>query len=276
MISKQQVLSDLDPHYFLDYACLTGVFRYYVAKTLVDTFLSEKSEPQQKHCRLCILGVFKEEYAAYEDIGAFIKAFLKWVNKVSEYPLDIVLTYRPKDVVLSKVFKKEEIFSSNDLYKKLKLSDWIPKTWNSTFPEINIEKILYKLCNFIYVDCTTNQKEYGKMGYNKIKHGLCFIPDARKYGNYPNAPAMIFENDNDQEVPIILYAIKMDDDIIKGRLKSIEFVQYSLRILAAMYVVYRYPDFLKRIGFDPPELLFKGTNLKSIRRVMKEISSKSD
>jgi hypothetical protein len=44
-----------------DYAMFTGAVRQYVAKTLEQNF---RLDPSDLHRRLCIIGLYKEEYAA--------------------------------------------------------------------------------------------------------------------------------------------------------------------------------------------------------------------
>ena len=70
-----ETLAQLDPLYFLDYAVFTGAVRQYASKTLEEEF---RADPNPLRRRLHLLNLVKEEYAAYEDAGAVLNAFLDY------------------------------------------------------------------------------------------------------------------------------------------------------------------------------------------------------
>jgi hypothetical protein len=61
------------------------------------------------------------------------------------------------------------------------LDTWIPGEWVKWFPDLDLKKALRLACAFSFQDCATNQKRYGVISYNKIKHGLLVVPSGRAY-----------------------------------------------------------------------------------------------
>ena len=76
-VPHEQVHQQLDPRFFLDYALFSGTLRHYVAKSLEDAF---RADPNDLHRRFFVLGVFREEHAAYEDMGAILEALI-WFRR---------------------------------------------------------------------------------------------------------------------------------------------------------------------------------------------------
>ncbi len=271
-ISRESVHERIDPQWFYDYATFSGMFRHYAAKSLEVEFQRDAND---FHRRLYLIGLYREEYSAYEDIGAFLSAFLRWIKGTIDFPISEILSYKPSKVVLSKFFENFSICSSNQLYTALDFDSWITPHWNDSHPEINIEKVLHKSCEFIFNDCHKNQRKYGIRAYNKIKHGLLFVPSGNKYkSESPDAPAMIFNNELNASDPYILWAITMDDNNLAQKTRVIEFVQKTLRVFASLYLIHRYPDYLVKIGIEPPEKIFNLPTMSSCKRFMKEITLK--
>jgi len=79
-----ETLAQLDPLYFLDYAVFTGAVRQYASKTLEEAF---RADPNPLRRRLHLLNLVKEEYAAYEDAGAVLNAFLDYREGKVEVPI---------------------------------------------------------------------------------------------------------------------------------------------------------------------------------------------
>jgi hypothetical protein len=69
------ILAQLDPLYFLDYVVCTGTVRQYSSKALEESF---RADPNPLRRRLHLVSLVKEEYAAYEDVGAVLNAFLDY------------------------------------------------------------------------------------------------------------------------------------------------------------------------------------------------------
>jgi hypothetical protein len=63
----EEVLGRIEGDYFYDYAAFTGTQREYVVRALEAQF---KTEPNDLHRRAFMLAVYREEYTAYEDLGA--------------------------------------------------------------------------------------------------------------------------------------------------------------------------------------------------------------
>jgi hypothetical protein len=104
-----------------------------------------------------------------------------------------------------------------------------------------------------------NQKRYGVISYNKIKHGLLVVPSGRAYKpDVPDSPAALFltpaERQKDGALPYTIYGFPSGDMQIEQRHASIEFVQCNLRLFAGLYVVARYPEALAARGISPQKL----------------------
>lgn len=117
-IPHEQVHKDLDAHYFADYAMFTGVVRMYVARTLEQAF---SADPNQVHRRLCVIGLYKEEFAAYEDLGAFIESMIRWRSNEIQVPFEGMLRYKDDKVALAALFKRRNISDRKALFYSLHL-----------------------------------------------------------------------------------------------------------------------------------------------------------
>jgi hypothetical protein len=192
--------------------------------------------------------LYKEEHAAYEDLGAFLEAIIRWNKKEVTVPFESILRYKDDKVALSVLFKRRKINNLKNLAEALNINQFIPATWNDHFPTVDCRAGLIGLCNYIVDDCVNNQKEYGVDAYNKIKHGLVLFPSGNKYASrLPDCPAVIISNrDNTDSKPYILMAIPMSDFSIGQRAKTIEFVQATARALAALYVIGNYPGHFRQ------------------------------
>lgn len=65
------VLAQIEPQYFVDYVCITGIARDYVVDTLHQAM---EADPNDRRRRLHLLSLVAQEYTAYEDAAALLKA----------------------------------------------------------------------------------------------------------------------------------------------------------------------------------------------------------
>jgi len=134
------------------------------------------------------------------------------------------------------------------------------------------------MCRFIFTDCRNNQKKYGIEAYNRIKHGLAVVPYGKRYKEaLPDSPAVIIRNPEPQSRdPYGLLSLSMTDEALNARATVVEFVQSTLRALAAFYVIAHYPDFLaKQLKISPPETLFNLPTLSDVKGFIQQASNKS-
>lgn len=273
---REKVLAGVEPLYFLDYALFTGAVRHYASITLEGAFKVDRNPVRR---RLHFVNLLKEEYAAYEDVGAVLDAFLAYGSGKISVPLAKILNYKAKDVLLSEVFDRYGVSSGQRLYDVLKLGEWAPTDWIKWFPRLDLEKSLRLACSFFYEDCTRNQRKYGVVAYNKIKHGLLVVPSGKLYvPTLPDAPAVLFSTDVTLQVaksnPLTVYGFESDDPQIEERHKAIEFVQCNLRLLAALYVTWRYPGALAARGIADPKGLFERDEFGDVRHLIGEVTAK--
>jgi hypothetical protein len=117
------------------------------------------------------------------------------------------------------------------------------------------------------------------VAYNKIKHGLLVTPSARQYrSDLPDAPGAIFPSLRaDREAsgkPYGIVAFDLSDQQIENRHAAVEFVQCNLRLLAGLYIVWRYPEVLKGRGIADPRTLFACQEFKDVRHLIEEVTKK--
>lgn len=249
-ISLHDTCEQVDSLYFLDYAVLTGRIRHYVADLLEEWFRRVSDDGTR---RLYTLSVFKEEYAAYEDAGAHLSAFLRYRAGKATTPFEAVLQFKAKDVRLAALFAQHGVTAGGELFDALRITEWIPPTWAAHWPELKLEVTARRVCDFLVKDCARAQKEEGIIAYNKIKHGAIVVPSARPYlPRLPDYPGVLYptsaQNPDVANAPLTVYAVNLTDASIEHRLRSIFFIQVSLRLLAAMYVAWRYPTLLTSHG----------------------------
>lgn len=276
LIPVDDTLAQIEPLYFLDYAIFTGAVRHYASGTLEEAF---KADPNPLRRRLHFVNLVKEEYAAYEDAGAMLKALLDYRAGKVAIPLQTLIDFKARDVHLAEVFGAYGVDSGEALWRALRLEDWIPDRWQEWFPDLNLEKALRLACSFFVEDCVQNQKRHGIVAYNKIKHGLLVTPSARQYqSNLPDAPGAIFPSlPADREAsgkPYGILAFDPSDEQIENRHAAIEFVQCGLRLFAGLYVVWRYPDALERRGLANPRRLFACQEFTDVRHLIEEVTKK--
>lgn len=272
-----RVHEQLDPRFFVDYALFSGILRHYVAKSLEDLFKQDRNDT---HRRLYVIGAYREEYAAYEDMGAILEAFIRYRNGEIAYPVEAVLRYKDDKVALATLFSRRRIGSADELHAALGLQDWISSDWQTAHPQIDCAKVLRRMCRFMFIDCQANQKRYGIDAYNRIKHGLALVPNGRRYlADLPNSPAVIIKNRNytQSSSPYVLLGLPMDDAALEERSRAIEFAQSTLRSLVALYVIKRYPSFLREEHrIFPAPLLFNAPPLVAARDFLRQLSEKPE
>ena len=274
-VSHDDVHKQLDPHYFADYVLFSGTLRHYVAKSLEDLL---KSDPNDIHRRFFIVGLYREEYAAYEDMGAILSALIRFRKGELKFPVEGILRYKPDNVVLETLFSRNNIGSAEHLYVALGLQGWIPDDWQTAYPNIDCEKVLKRMCRFMFVECQANQKRYGIDAYNRIKHGLAFVPNGNRYlPSLPNAPAILISNPQPKSNPYVLLGLPMDDEKLEERAKLIEFIQSTLRALVSFYLIGQYSEFLRDSRqISPASRIFCLPPLISVKDFMQQLSEKPD
>jgi hypothetical protein len=275
LVSHDEIHRQFDPHFFADYALFSGTFRHYVAKSLEDLL---KADPNDVHRRFFIVGLYREEYAGYEDVGAIVAALIRYHRKELTYPIEGILRYKPDSVILENLFRRYDVKSADDLYVALGLEAWIPTDWQSIYPRIDCVKVLKRMCRFIFLDCQANQKRYGIDAYNRIKHGLAFVPNGNRYlVGLPNAPAVLIANPQPQSDPYVLLGLPMDDPKLEERARLVEFIQSTLRALVSFYLIGNYSEFLRETRkIAPASSIFGLPPLVSVRDFMVQLSEKPE
>jgi hypothetical protein len=269
------VLCNLEPQYFADYISLTGVVRDYVADTLREAFASD---PNPTRRRLHLLGLLGQEYAAYEDAAALLKAWLDWRTKTVTSPMETLLKYKPGEARLDRVLSGANIVTGDELYDALGCSTWLPPDWSLWFPSLQLEKTVRLGCQFLAVDCRANQKRFGISAYNKLKHGLLVVPSGQRYEkSLPDSPAAIFLNANkatNSDKPVFVYGFPSTDDKLAERELSIHFVGRTLRLLAALYLLHRFPAKVAATWGASGREMFISRDLASIMELIDEVTRK--
>jgi hypothetical protein len=272
-VDRAGVLAQIDALYFFDYVTFTGALRNYVVRSLEKDY-KQAQAPTPAHRQFFVLSVFKEEYSAYEDLGAFIRAFLMWRKKEIEVPIQGIFDYRCDDVRLNKVLCAHNINSGNDLFDRIGLSEFIPSGWTTRYSSIDLEQSLRTMTQFFVDDCQRNQKEEGVRAYNKIKHGPVAVPDASIYlRKQPDYPAVIIDTiGKNQDKPLTLWAVPSTDEHLENRLKAIEFIQNNLRLMAGLYLCHQYQPFLIEKGFKKPIDLFRHQSLGAVLEFLEKVT----
>ena len=269
------VLHNLEPQYFADYVSLTGVVRDYVADTLREAFASD---PNPIRRRLHLLGLLGQEYAAYEDAAALLKAWLDWRARAVTSPMETLLKYSPGEARLERVFSDANISTGDELYDALGCSAWLPPDWSLWFPSLQLEKTVRLGCQFLAVDCRANQKRFGVSAYNKLKHGLLVVPSGQRYvSSLPDSPAAIFRNADkasNSDNPVVVYGFPSTDDKLADRELSIHFVGRTLRLLAALYLLYRFPAKVAATWGASGREMFISQDLAPIIELIDEVTRK--
>lgn len=277
-VDKREVLRNLEGDYLLDYAIFTGAVRVYVTQGLEEHFAKDKND---LHRRMFLLAVFREEYSAYEDLGAMLDALLSNRRDPDLPLLERLISYGVGQVELAKVMARFSIESSDQLCQHLGLMDLIPSAWKERFPSLDLAKALHTAADFFFVDCLKSQKRDGLRAFNKMKHGLLLVPKATIYMGQQqiDAPAALFKTEEAKpeaaDNPFSLYAVPMSDDHLDARLRAIHFVQANLRMIAALLVVARYPAAIQRRGIATVLDLFRTPYLTDVMNFIDQVSLKS-
>ena len=252
------VLRQFEGEYFFDYAGFVGSLREYVVRALEAQYARE---PGDLHRRAFMLNLYREEYTAYEDLGAFINAFLSHREDASLLPLTYLLKYRPGSVKLDIVLGERQLTNGDALMERLGILEWVSERLTRTHPEINFDKVLRRACYYITEDCYRSQKQEGVSAFNKIKHALLLIADGRRLiSGHPPGPAVLFASDPSNPAsaqnPVSVMTITMADRNFEERLRQVHFIQKTLRLFALLYIAARYPEVVRRRGIgDPAEAL---------------------
>jgi hypothetical protein len=275
-VDKREVLRNIEGDYLLDYAVFTGAVRGYVTQGLEEHFAKDKNDI---HRRMFLLAVFREEYSAYEDLGAMLNALLSNRRDPVMPLLEQLISYGVGQVALAKVMERFAIASSEQLCQELGLLDLVPVGWEEQFPRLDLARALRAAADFFFVDCTRNQKRDGLRAFNKLKHGLLLVPKATLYMGQRqiDAPAALFETEETRpeasDNPISLYAVPMGDGHLDARLRAIHFVQINLRMIAALLVVARYPCAIQRRGITAVLDLFRTSYMIDVTNFIDQVTS---
>ncbi|MPZ20369.1 MAG: hypothetical protein GEV06_21005 [Luteitalea sp.] len=268
------VLAQLEGDYFYDYAAFTGSLREYVVRALEARY---KSEPNELHKRAFLLNVYREEYTAYEDLGAFMDAFLSIKGDPTILPLHRMISYGAGQVKLGSVLERHQIDTGDDLYNGLGLAEWMPASWSEHHPKIDLQKVLRRACYFLVEDCWPGQRATGVRAFNKIKHGLVLVPDGRPYASkLPSAPAIIFathpKDPASKETPVSILAIPTEPEKVEERLRIVHFTQFMLRMFAMLYVLKRYPAAIGGRGLKADASVFGSERMVDVLEFMRNSS----
>jgi hypothetical protein len=275
-IPHSSVHQDMDPHFFTDYALFSGAFRYYIAKSIEDAYGRDQNDI---HKRLLTVGLYREEYSAYEDMGAILEAFVRFRAGELAHPLEGILRYKDDKVVLETLFTRRNIQSADDLFNALGLLEGVESSWRAIYPNIDSERVLRRMCRFIFIDCKSSQSLYGVEAYNRIKHGLAFLPNGQRYlQGLPNAPAVMIPNRKPQALnPYILFGLPMEAAKLSQRAALIEFIQSTTRALVGFYLIGRYPTFLQEERqIDPAPRLFNLLPMVSVLEFLQQLNDKPE
>lgn len=250
--------------------------RVYVTQGLEEHFRKDKSD---LHRRMFLLAVYREEYSAYEDLGAMLSALLTTRQDPDVPLLHKLISYAPGEVELRKLMKRFGISTSAELHDKSGFEELIPRNWFERFPRMNLRKALRTAADFFFVDCLKNQKTDGGCAFNKLKHGLMVVPNARRYiPAYPDIPAALFKTDRKRPEatanPVSLFAIPMSDDHLEERLRGIHFVQTSLRLISALRAITLHPETVSRRGFDEPLDLIRAPHLTDVHSFLEQVTKR--
>lgn len=272
---KREALRRIEGDYLLDYAIFTGAVRVYVTRGLEEHFVKDKNDV---HRRMFLLALYREEYSAYEDLGAMLDSLLTHRQNPEVPLLERLISYGVGQVELSKVMERFAIKNSQELYARLGLSELIPPNWKQHFSGLDLEKVLRMAADFFFVDCVRNQKKEGLQAFNKMKHGLLVVPDSRRYlPNQIDAPAALFKTDVARpeavDNPFSLYAVPMTDEHLDERLRSIHFIQTNLRMIAVLRVAALHPDALRRRGVQNPIDVLRTPNLSDVLNFIGEVTT---
>jgi hypothetical protein len=275
LVNPLESLRSIEPQYFVDYCSFSGQAREYVSDSLSAAFWGDPNPIRRRHH---LIGLLAQEYAAYEDAAAILKAFLDFGAGVVAFPLVTLMDYRPGEAELDRVLGGYKIYDTNSLVSRLRVLEWMPRAWQDSFPDIDLEKCIRFSCQFLVQDCRFNQKRYGVAAYNKIKHGLMVVPSAREYiYAMPDTPAAIFSTKKFSEVrdesPFILYGFPMDDAKIREHERLIHFVQKVLRLLAGLYLSATYPKRVQQVWGGGPDSMFSSGQFRDIRDFMREVTT---
>jgi hypothetical protein len=227
-VNKREVLRNLEGDYLLDYAIFTGAVRVYVTQGLEEHFAKDKND---LHRRMFLRAVFREEYSAYEDLGAMLDALLSNRRDPDLPLLERLISYGVGQVELVKVMARFSIESSDQLCEQLGLMNLVPSTWKEQFPSLDLAKALHTAANFFFVDCLKSQKCDGLRAFNKMKHGLLLVPKATIYMRQQqiDAPAALFKTEEAKpeaaDNPFSLYAVPMSDDHLDARLDGLQLAE---------------------------------------------------
>jgi hypothetical protein len=276
VVDSREVLRQVEGNYLLDYATFTGAIRVYVTSTLEREF---KQDKHHLHRRMFLLAVLREEYSAYEDLGAMLDALLVHHADPQVPLLERLIGYGPGEVVLSKVMENHCIRSSDQLREKLGLDELVPRDWREAFPALDLELALKNSAKFIVDDCVGNQKPDGVRAFNKLKHGLLVVPQGVRYLRESiDAPAALFKSDKSspeaRSNPLSLFAVPMSDEHLEERLRSIHFIQVDLRLFAALHVLRDHPEVLIRRGISAPLDLFRLPYMRDVLEFIAQLTAR--
>jgi hypothetical protein len=236
-----------------------------------------EADPNDARRRLHLLGLVAQEYAAYEDAAALLKAWLAWRAGTTATPLEHLFGYQPGEARLDKVFADFAITTGEDLLRALDVTNWLPTEWSGWFPALNLEKTAGVVCRFLAEDCRRHQKKLGVAAFNKIKHGLFVVPSARSYlPALPDAPAALIANQDlatAPSKPYVVYALPADDNALRERERSVHFVGRSLRLLAALYLLHRFPAMVKAAWGGSGHAMFLSPDLADIIELVADVTA---
>lgn len=275
-LPAEQAIASLDPEFFFDYATVSGALRHYAAEALLEHHLAN---PNPLNRRFYALSLYREEYSAYEDLGALVRALLLFRSGKTAWALAPLLDYREQEANVGRVFEENAIATGVELYQALKLDEWLPEGWADRFPTVALPLFLRTVCEFFVKDCATNQRRYGLRAYNKIKHGLAVVPSASRYRRkLPDAPGMIFRTDRADpryaQEPLTLLTFHTGESDLEERRRAIDFIQQGLRLLAGLYVVVHHPDVVVARGLRHPLDLFEGTWMADVMSFGQQVTAR--
>lgn len=243
---------DMEAEFLYDYLFLASNLRFFE----VSSINYKKYTGDQLGMVACYVNIFEIYQKSLEDLGAILLSLKRRFNidnscvyQKKYYCSETPILFTLMNYSISEGYIYKHIGTTrSDIERTFNLLMVNSISITLLYPSFQYSKWRDNVISNI-MGFSNDQKKRDRM-YNKVKHGGLVVGNGKLFKSAsPNAPAVIYpNNDTANPNPLRLHSFKYDESEIIKMKSGVLNTRRLIRELVAIYLIYKYPEFVKTKG----------------------------